>query len=128
MSLVPILNYINPVYIVPIYFFEIRLNTLSTLWSFKRRLLVRYFDDRNSLFSFNITLDLLHLHFLLRLCILTINLYNIIGSLILGAEIARRLKLLSLGSVITLIGVVKGEKHAVGCDCVRADVPVGDSS
>jgi hypothetical protein len=90
LSLVPILSYINPVYAVPTYFFEIHLNFLPTLWSFKRRLLVRYFDDRNSLFSFNITLDLLNLHFLLRLCILTINLYNIIGSLTLGAEIARR--------------------------------------
>jgi len=44
-----------------------------------------------------------------RLRILITNLYNIIGSLILRAEILRRLKLLSLGSVITLIGVVKGE-------------------
>jgi len=59
---------------------------------------------------------------------LIINLYNIIGSLILRPEIPRRLKLLSLGSVITLIGVVKEEKHAVWCECARADVAVGNSS
>jgi len=94
---------------------------------FQRRLLVRYWDYRNSLFSFNVTLHLLHLPFLLRLRILNINLYNITGSLILRAEIPRRLKLLSFGSVITLIGVVKGEKHAVGCECVRADVAIGNS-
>jgi hypothetical protein len=68
------------------------------------------------------------IHFRIGLCILIINLYIIIGSLILSAEISRPLKLLSLGSVITLIGVVTGEKHAVGFERVRADVALGNSS
>jgi hypothetical protein len=80
------------------------------------------------LFSFNITMELMRLHFRLGLCISIISLYIIIGSLILRAEISRRLKVLSPGSVITLIGVVKGEKHAVGFERVRADVAVGNSS
>lgn len=68
------------------------------------------------------------IHFRLGFCILTINLYITIGSLILCAEISRRLKLISLGSVITLIGVVTGEKRAVGFERVRADVAIGNSS
>ena len=102
-------------------------NILSTLWSFKRRLLFTYFDDRN-LFIFNVTVVLLHLHFRLGPCIVIINLYIVVGSLILRAEISRQLKPLSHGSVITLIGVVTGEKHAVGFERVRADVAVGNSS
>jgi len=68
------------------------------------------------------------MYFRLGLCILVINLYIIIGSLILCAEISRRLKLVSLGSVITLIGVVTGEKRAVWFERVRADVAIGNSS
>jgi hypothetical protein len=86
-----------------------------------------YFDDRNCLFDFHLTLELLRLHFRLDICILIISLCIIIGWLILGAAISRRLKQ-SLGSVITLIGVVKGEKRAAGFERVRADLAVRNSS